>query len=178
MHVYTPASLFMMSSPSVRAVLTHCLYNMSSSCCFKCLSGECFYYEAHGHRNRNALVPEVIAHEKCMQGGFARHICHNHQSPRCCQINQRKDQAANLFSSLPSFHRADGEAEPGSARDVWNVHFVVQPLVPPGRNRKGGVSITKHQQCNTYLLKGYHGHKYQRIIQNAPEEFSLNCPYH
>lgn len=40
--------------------------------------------------------------------------------------------SANLFSSLPAFHRADGEAESSRTGDVWNVHVVVQPLIPPG----------------------------------------------
>ena len=42
-------------------------------------------------------------------------------------------RVADLLGALPSLHRADGEAEPGRARDVWNVHVVVQPLVPPRR---------------------------------------------
>lgn len=43
---------------------------------------------------------------------------------------------ANLFSSLPAFNRANGEAESGSTRDVWNVHVVVEPLVPPGTRKE------------------------------------------
>lgn len=38
---------------------------------------------------------------------------------------------AHLFCSLPALHGADGEAESCSAGDVWNVHVVVEPLVPP-----------------------------------------------
>lgn len=41
----------------------------------------------------------------------------------------------DLLSSLPAFHRANGEAEPGGARDVWNVHVVAEPLVPPKTER-------------------------------------------
>lgn len=37
-----------------------------------------------------------------------------------------------LLGSLPALHRADGEAESGSAGDVWDVHVVGQPLIPPG----------------------------------------------
>lgn len=46
------------------------------------------------------------------------------------------DVVADLFSSFPSFHRADGEAESGGSGNFWNVHVVVQPLVPPEINRK------------------------------------------
>lgn len=38
---------------------------------------------------------------------------------------------AHLLRSLSAFDRADGEAESGSTRDVWNVHVVVEPFVPP-----------------------------------------------
>lgn len=46
----------------------------------------------------------------------------------------------DLFSSLPAFHRANGQAEPGSARDVWNVHVVAEPLVPPRTETRDAIS--------------------------------------
>lgn len=68
---------------------------------------------------------------------------HNVKSTKA-EISSITDfNVANLFSSLPSLHRADGEAESGSTRDVWNVHVVVQPLVPPGTNGDDGVNVIK-----------------------------------
>lgn len=42
-------------------------------------------------------------------------------------------KVAHLLRALPAFNRADGEAESGSTRDIWNVHVVVEPFVPPVR---------------------------------------------
>lgn len=44
-----------------------------------------------------------------------------------------KKKVAHLLRSLPAFDGADGQAESGSTRDVWNVHVVVEPFVPPAR---------------------------------------------
>lgn len=46
----------------------------------------------------------------------------------------------DLLRSLPAFHRANGEAEAGGARDVWNVHVVAEPLVPPEAGRSDAIS--------------------------------------
>lgn len=52
--------------------------------------------------------------------------------------DRKPRKVAHLLRSLPAFDRADGEAESGGARDVWNVHVVVEPFVPP---------VRKHRQC-------------------------------
>lgn len=48
------------------------------------------------------------------------------------KMTDRK-KLAHLLRSFSAFDRADGEAESGSTRDVWNVHVVVEPFVPPVR---------------------------------------------
>lgn len=36
-----------------------------------------------------------------------------------------------LLGTLSAFNRAYGEAEPGSTGDVWDVHIIGEPLIPP-----------------------------------------------
>lgn len=50
--------------------------------------------------------------------------------------DNKAKKVAHLLRSLPALDRADGEAESGGARDVWNVHVVVEPFVPPARKQR------------------------------------------
>lgn len=45
----------------------------------------------------------------------------------------RKTQTfpSHLLCSFPAFDRANGKAKPGSTWDVWDVHIIREPLVPP-----------------------------------------------
>lgn len=42
-----------------------------------------------------------------------------------------KTETCYLLCSLPAFNRANGKAKPGSTWDVWDVHIIREPLVPP-----------------------------------------------
>lgn len=55
---------------------------------------------------------------------------------------------AHLFGPLPPFHRTDWQTESGSAGDVWNIHVVVQPLVPPWMYNKNILSNRHPYEAN------------------------------